>query len=376
MQCKNLYIKAAIVSLLFFLGCGSSVRSGYIKVYDVTGQAENKESKKSEDSTDSKTLLAQNTQDKPTIIPETKAPVEVAKQEEAIIIDKKESSPQLQTTDIRLQTSESKEKSLETTTIAKQENPVVADLSAKKTTVKDLSKRQVKIQNFAFGSGEKLTFAIQYMKITAGIATMEVREITNTEGKDAYHIVTTAKSLPFFSTFHKVDDRVETYIDVYSFLPIRLEQYLVEGTLKKNSNAYFDNEKNTVTEENKIYNAPDNVHDILSCFFYFRTQKVEIGKDIPITVYSEGEFHNLKVQIINKEVVKVPAGKFNTLVVKPIMNFESIFKQEGDITIWVTDDVRHIPVKMAAKAFLVGAINVVLTEGIIIDKGQARKINQ
>ena len=214
------------------------------------------------------------------------------------------------------------------------------------------------------------------MKITAGIATIEVKEITNMQGKDVYHIISTTKSLPFFSTFHKVDDKVETYIDVYKFLPIRLEQYLVEGTLQKNSNVYFDNEKNTVTEENKIYNAPDNVHDILSCFFYFRTQKVEIGKDILITVYSEGEFHNLKVQVINKEVVRVPAGRFNTLVIKPIMNFTSIFKQEGDITIWVTDDVRHIPVKMSAKAFLVGAINAVLTEGIIIDKGQPRKITQ
>jgi hypothetical protein len=70
----------------------------------------------------------------------------------------------------------------------------------------------------------------------------------------------------------------------------------------------------------------------------------------------------VEVQVLKKERVSVPAGTFDTVVVKPILKSEGIFLRKGDVYIWLTDDDKKIPVKMKSKV-KVGAINAVLVGG-------------
>jgi hypothetical protein len=58
----------------------------------------------------------------------------------------------------------------------------------------------------------------------------------------------------------------------------------------------------------------------------------------------------------------LPSGTFDTIVIKPLMKSEGIFSRKGDIFIWLTDDLKHIPVKMQTKA-AVGSIIATLVRG-------------
>jgi|GEM_PF-690720 len=239
---------------------------------------------------------------------------------------------------------------------------------APKPEVAERPKKPVIKHNFAFGVGEKVTFAIRYLGITAGRATVEVVGITNVNGYNTYHISSTAKSLPFFSMFHKVDDLVESYIDVRGLFSRMLTKRIEEGNFHKKSELYFDQDKHTVKDNDDTYAIPPEVQDILSAFFYFRTLDVKPDKDPVIDVYAEGKVWKLKVQIEGREKISVSAGEFDCLRIKPFMQFESIFKQTGDVTIWVTDDVWHIPVLMKSSV-AIGSINAVLTEATLVDQG-------
>jgi hypothetical protein len=59
--------------------------------------------------------------------------------------------------------------------------------------------------------------------------------------------------------------------------------------------------------------------------------------------------------------VKTPAGKFQCVVVEPLLRAGGIFKNKGRLVIWLTDDERRIPVQMKSKV-MIGSIKVVLQE--------------
>lgn len=62
-----------------------------------------------------------------------------------------------------------------------------------------------------------------------------------------------------------------------------------------------------------------------------------------------------------REKVETPAGTFDCLVVEPTLRSGAFFKNEGKLTIWLTDDDRRMPVLMRSK-LPIGAISVELTE--------------
>jgi hypothetical protein len=57
----------------------------------------------------------------------------------------------------------------------------------------------------------------------------------------------------------------------------------------------------------------------------------------------------LGVKIKGKQTIEVEAGKFRCIVVEPLVVQGGLFKSEGNILIWLTDDERKIPVKVGTK---------------------------
>jgi len=69
----------------------------------------------------------------------------------------------------------------------------------------------------------------------------------------------------------------------------------------------------------------------------------------------------LKVYVHGKKTVQVPAGTFECFVVEPIMQGEGLFKHEGKLTIYLSDDQYRVPVLVKTKV-PVGSIKVELKE--------------
>jgi len=221
--------------------------------------------------------------------------------------------------------------------------------------------------NNAFDIGEKLVFIIRYGLVVAGTATMEIPTIRILNNRECFHILTLTKSNKFFSTFFKVEDKVESFMDKNGLFSWRHEKHLREGKYRADQFVDLDHvQRLAITNKKDSLRIPPCVQDILTSFYYVRTLPMEIGSSLFIDNYADRKLYPLEVKIHGKERIKVKAGTFDCLIVEPLLRSDAIFKQRGRLKIWMTDDARKIPVQMKSE-IMIGAITAELErmEGVL-----------
>lgn len=221
------------------------------------------------------------------------------------------------------------------------------------------------VSNAAFAMGEKLSFDISYGFITAGQATMSIPDYKYLSGRQTFETRIDATSNPSFDWIFKVRDRYSTFMDVNGIFPWRFEQHQREGNYSHDYSASFDPfERTAETNEGKKFTIPPYVHDIVSAFYYVRTldlTHMHRGTKIQLQNFYDDKTNPLDVMIMGHQRVTTDLGTFNCVVIQPMVVEGGLFKSEGSITIWLTDDANHIPIKMSSK-IIIGSIDVVLTK--------------
>ncbi|GAB4288431.1 MAG: DUF3108 domain-containing protein [Ignavibacteriaceae bacterium] len=225
-----------------------------------------------------------------------------------------------------------------------------------------------KVENTAFSKGEKLTFDVKYGFVTAGIAVMQIPEIKRISGREVFHVTFEVNTVPSFDWIYKVRDRYETYIDTEGLFPWRFEQHIREGSYSRDFSAFFDQRKGKAKTSEGEHDIPRYVHDIVSAFYYARTldySDLKVNDRIHLQNFYKDKVYDLDVKYLGKETITVPAGRFDCIVVEPLVQEGGLFKNEGSIVIWLTDDKIKMPVRVKTKV-LIGSIDADLTkyEGI------------
>lgn len=220
-----------------------------------------------------------------------------------------------------------------------------------------------KVENKSFKVGEKLTYDVNYGFVTAGIATFYIPKIKRISGRDAYHVTFEVNTVPSFDWIFKVRDRYETYLDIEGLFPWRFEQHIREGSYSRDFSAFFDQRRGKAKTSEGEYDIPKYVNDIVSAFYFARTfdySKLKVDDRIHLKNFYKDKVYDLDIKYHGKETVNVPAGKFDCIVVEPLVQEGGLFKSEGSILVWMTDDVLKIPVKVKTKV-IIGAIDGELT---------------
>jgi len=190
---------------------------------------------------------------------------------------------------------------------------------------------------------------------------MEVQDLIEYSERPCYLIVSTANSNKFFSSFYKVEDRVESVIDATGIYSWFFEKKLSEGSYRATKSYNFDQLNHKVYYDNDTLDIPFFVQDALSILYYARTLDLKVGKSIFIDNFTDGKLYPLELKVIQKETISVKAGKFDCIVVEPLLLSSGIFKHEGRLKVWLTDDQLKMPVLMKSKV-LVGSISAELTD--------------
>lgn len=220
------------------------------------------------------------------------------------------------------------------------------------------------LENRAYSVGERLVFDVKYGFVTAGRAIMTVPEYEYHRGRKCYKVEFYVNSLPFFSTFYKVEDKYLSLIDVEGLFPWRFEQRIHEGRYKRDFSAEFDPVDSVVITTEGKYKIEPFVHDIVSAFYYTRTldfTKMKPGDKIHLRNFYKDTTYNLDVKFKGRQKIEVKAGTFNCIIVEPIIKAGGLFKSEGTLYIWLTDDEKKIPVMVKSK-ILIGSITAELSE--------------
>jgi len=222
----------------------------------------------------------------------------------------------------------------------------------------------------AFQDGEWLKFRVYYGIFNASYATLEVSD-ANLDNKDVFHVIGKGKSTGLLHLFFKVDDNYETYIDKDNGLPYRFIRQIDEGGHTKDLQIDFNQELNKAYvfnrkhNENKTFTTQENVHDMLSSFYYIRNSlngnKLVAGQEFNLNMFFDDENHNFKLKFLGREVLNTKFGKIATLKFRPYVLTGRVFKEEEALTLWITDDKNKMPIRIKAD-LAVGSLNADLEE--------------
>lgn len=203
----------------------------------------------------------------------------------------------------------------------------------------------------ALQAPEKLVFDViwggwSFRWIHAGKATLE---LLPTDSPAEWRIQSLAWCNKFFQSFYPVRDTVFSIIDSRGIYPHRFEKRLHEGGYHASTSAVYDQARHTLATQDTVLSIDPFTHDVLSAFYYIRTLPLKVGDSFDLAAVSGKKKYNLKVHCHGREKIKVPAGEFRTLIIEPVLKGDGLFKAKGKLTIWVTDDAYHTPVKMQSK---------------------------
>lgn len=205
-----------------------------------------------------------------------------------------------------------------------------------------------------FGPGERLTYEVTLNDANVGKAVLEIVEKTKFAGRDAYHIVSRIKSNKWISLFSRIDDRVESYIDVEDGYSHRIQINKRRKKKEELKTIDFDQVEHRAIEskgdKHEVFDIPPKVQDFLSSLYYLRAHnRLEPGASVFFDLHQNGKNWQLEVRVLEKERVSTPAGSFRTIKVQTSFPEGGLLKSEGDLFIWLTDDEKRVPVMMQSE---------------------------
>ena len=235
------------------------------------------------------------------------------------------------------------------------------------------SEAEREIRNEAFDVGEWLLFKVYYGPINAGTATMEVRSIRMVDGKPSYHVISEARSRGFFSRFFRVRDRLESFIDVKGIFSRRFEKRIREGKYRADRWIAYDQERHVaITSQGDTTAVPPFVQDVLSIFYFIRTQALRPGERFVVQNHTRKGSFPLEIRVHRRERVTVEAGTFDCLLVEPLQETAGLFKHKGKLKVWLTDDKRRMPVLMKSKV-VVGHLSAELARYVVPERAMSNE---
>jgi hypothetical protein len=231
-------------------------------------------------------------------------------------------------------------------------------------------------QSSPYKAGEKVTYLIRYGPIHAGLATLELTTDTF-NGKKTLRSYLNGQTVGVADAIIRVRDIYESYMDPESELPVKSIRNIQEGRYKKYNVVLFDH---TTRRDSAILTSDltgkhvvqKGMHDILSCFYYFRKHYLargypfKKGEMVTIMTWFTDELYPIKMVFAGMEEVKTKAGKIKCYKFNPVTEIGRLFKTNEDVSFWFSDDNNFLPVQIRFEIF-VGAFTVDLMayEGLV-----------
>jgi len=196
----------------------------------------------------------------------------------------------------------------------------------------------------AFGLGESMVYDVKFGFLNVGTARMEVVGVDTIRGRKAWH---TRLEIEGGVPGYRVHDVLESWIDVETFNSLRHHKETEEGKRQRTRRYEILPERGVYIEEGKgEFPTVANPLDEGAFLFFVRNQPLEVGQRYDYNRYFQPDRNPVTLNVARREKVNVPAGTFESIVIKPIIKAKGVFSQNGRAEIWLTDDDRRLMVRM------------------------------
>ena len=198
-----------------------------------------------------------------------------------------------------------------------------------------------------FAVGEELTYAASFGGLPVGTARMRVDGIDVVRGRPAYHVVFTLDGgVPLF----RVRDRYESWIDVQTLSSLRYTQQVSEGRYHRTTTYEIYPERAEYRKDDgPVQASVARPLDDGSFLYAVRAAGIAVGETRRDDRYFRPDRNPVVLTGLRRDTVSVAAGTFATTVVRPTIRANGIFSEQGDATVWFSDDAWRYPVQVKTR---------------------------
>lgn len=237
----------------------------------------------------------------------------------------------------------------------------------KKTTPSSAAKTPVKTAGPAhaargarpvpFKAGETLTYDVSYSgTISAGEATITVRDQRPSYGSTAYYIVAEGKPTGLLARMYTLYYKADTLVDVFTLLPQRASLFSQEGKRSRLKTTLFNQAAGTANYEIKTatlvtrsLKIPPSTQDALSALMTLRTTPLQAGSRMTVPLCDGGRQYKVLFTVEDRETLKT-----NALTAPAWRLSVKVTDDRGQtpgrgLYIWLSDDARRLPMKLKAE---------------------------
>ena len=158
----------------------------------------------------------------------------------------------------------------------------------------------------------------------------------------------------------KFHQHVESKADVEPFTALHTDKIEESGKRSRVLEAEFNHETHKVIWREKspnpqggAFDFEEPIQDVLTVIYYLRTQKLEVGKSFDVPVTDAGKVFRMAVTAKEEKEIDTVLGKVKAIRVEPaLFGDSSLVRARGQLSIWITQDERHLPVKAQLKVEL------------------------
>ena len=219
----------------------------------------------------------------------------------------------------------------------------------------------------SFKNGEFLKYKVRYGLMNAGFTSLEVRE---TSDENVLHAIGKGWTTGMVAMVFKVNDNYETFFEKGTHRPKHFIRKVNEGGYTKDKEIFFDFDKhrarviNHKKETDSTYFIQNDVKDMLLSFYYLRSIDLDGYKEndaVEVRMFFDEQMYTVKVVVLGRERLNTKFGEIDCVKIRPLVLQGRVFKDEENVTLWVSDDENKIPIKIKA-SILVGSVKAELVE--------------
>ena len=206
-------------------------------------------------------------------------------------------------------------------------------------------KKIIFILLLSFLLSEEFIYSVGFRFINVGQASIS-SALTN----DNNIIINTfVSSNRFLDKLYKVRDEINLTVNAEDYSLKKIEKNVVEGKWEQQYSAVIDSNLNVISN-NKILENNRKLFDPISIIYSLRNKDLKLGDTYEYHVLGVNEIKTLTTEVIGLEKIKVPEGRYDCIKVIPYStDGNNIFKENGYMTAWFSNDDKKIPVKIELK---------------------------
>ena len=209
--------------------------------------------------------------------------------------------------------------------------------------------------------GETLIYEVKFGFFKLGKGMLHIAGIDTVRGVESLHVVFHLQGGTFF---YRLDDRMESWIGLHDFASRRFIQDFHEGASDRYTHyeIYPDSGVYTQTGIDSIMPTSAFPLDDVAFFYFVRTVDLEVGATLEFERYFRPDRNPVILEVIRKDTLDLPAGRFPTIVIRPTIKGRGILAESQEPLMWLTDDERRLMVQLKSKFASIATVTMRLKE--------------